>query len=144
MEGDKRLEYVVVDSVGQVQAGSACEEPKSNAKLENTYWKLIQLGSQTARVANNTDQPHLLLHPAEQQAYGSTGCNQFHGPYQLAGDSLRIGPLESTLSACADPDMNGQEAAFLDALARARRWNVSGDTLTLADETGLLARFAAQ
>jgi copper homeostasis protein (lipoprotein) len=143
-EGDKRLEYVVVDSVGQVQAGGACEEPKSNATLENTYWKLIQVGSQAARAAENVPEPHFLLHPAQQQADGSTGCNQFHGPYQLAGDSLRIGPVESTLSACADPDMNGQEAAFLDALSRARSWKVSGDTLMVADETGQLARFVAQ
>jgi copper homeostasis protein (lipoprotein) len=142
-EGDKQIEYVVVDSVGQVRAGAACEGPTSKASLTNTYWKLLEVAGQAARVANNVAEPHLLLHPAEQQADGSTGCNQFHGPYQQTGDSLHIGPLASTLSACLDPDMNGQEAAFLDALARTQRYHVSGDTLTVSGESGLLARFVA-
>ncbi|HXS25820.1 MAG TPA: META domain-containing protein [Gemmatimonadales bacterium] len=142
-EGDKQLEYVVVDSVGQVRAGAACEGPRSNASLTNTYWKLLEVAGQAARVANNVAEPHLLLHPAEQQVDGSTGCNQFHGPYQQTGDSLHIGPLASTLSACVDPDMNGQEAAFLDALARTQSYHVSGDTLTVSGESGLLARFVA-
>lgn len=142
-EGDKQIEHVVVDSVGQVTAGAACEGPTSNASLTNTYWKLVEVAGQAARAANNVAEPHLLLHPTEQQADGSTGCNQFHGPYQQTGDSLHIGPLASTLSACLDPEMNGQEAAFLDALARTASFHVSGDTLTVFGESGLLARFVA-
>ena len=144
MEGDKQVEYVVVDSMGQVSPSGRCEEPKSNASLENTYWKLLEVAGQAARVTDNVPEPHLLLHPAKQEADGSTGCNGFHGPYQLSGDSLHIGPLASTLSACLDPEMNGQEAAFLDAVSRALTWQVSGDTLSLSDETGRLARFSAQ
>ena len=51
----------------------------SDAPLENTYWKLLALGGQRALVADNIPEPHLLLHPADRRASGSTGCNRFTG-----------------------------------------------------------------
>jgi copper homeostasis protein (lipoprotein) len=118
--------------------------PVSNATLENTYWKLIALAGQQARVADNIPEPHLLLHPAQTQASGSTGCNGFSGSYQLSGDSLRFSQLVSTLRACVDPELNRQERVFLEALAATRTWRVTGDTLILSREAGLVARFRAQ
>jgi heat shock protein HslJ len=119
-------------------------ETRSAATLENTYWKATAIGDRPARVADNIPEPHLLLHPADSRASGSTGCNSFSGSYQLSGDSLRFGKLISTLRACVDPELNRQERAFLDALGATRAWQVTGDTLVLSGETGPLARFAAQ
>jgi heat shock protein HslJ len=123
-------------------------EPSSDAAsaatLENTYWKAIAIGDRPARVAENIAEPHLLLHPADTRASGSSGCNGFSGSYQLSGDSLRFGKLLSTMRACVDPELNRQERAFLDALAATRSWRVAGDTLVLSDGTGALARFTAQ
>ena len=77
-----------------------------------------------------------------------TGCNRFMGPYELSGDSLRLGPLGSTRRACVDPDvdpeMNKQESALLHALGETRTWRVTGDTLLLTGKAGQVARFAAQ
>ncbi len=144
MEGDRPMEHVVVDSVEHVSPGATCDKPMSRATLENTYWKLLEVGGSPARVAENIAEPHLLLHPAQKQAGGSAGCNSFGGPYQLSGDSLHLGPLIATLRACLDPEMNRQEHAFLNALGETRTWQVTGDTLTLAGETGQVARFTAQ
>ena len=94
--------------------------------------------------AQNIPEPHLLLHPADSRASGSTGCNGFSGSYQLSGDSLRFGKLVSTLRACVDPELNSQERAFLDALGATRAWLVTADTLVLSAPTGSLARFTAQ
>jgi heat shock protein HslJ len=119
-------------------------QTRSEATLENTYWKATAIGDRPVRVDQNLSEPHLLLNPAETQASGSTGCNGFSGSYQLSGDSLRFGDLVSTLRACVDPELNRQERAFLDALGATRTWRVTGDTLVLSGETAPLARFTAQ
>jgi heat shock protein HslJ len=112
--------------------------------LENTYWKAVSIGDRPTRVADNIPEPHLLLHPADTRASGSTGCNGFSGGYQLSGDSLQFGQLVSTLRACADPELNRQERGFLDALGATRVWRITGNTLVLSDGTRPLARFTPQ
>jgi putative lipoprotein len=119
-------------------------EPGSAATLENTYWKATAIGDRPARVAENIPEPHLLLHPGDTRASGSTGCNSLSGSYQLSGDSLRFGNLLSTLRACVDPELNRQERTLLDAFGATRTWRVTGDTLVLSDGTRALARFTAQ
>lgn len=144
MDGDRLLQQVVVDSVERVGPGAGCEEPMSRVTLEDTYWKLLDVAGQPARVADSIAEPQLLLHPAQKEAGGSTGCNSFRGAYQLSGDSLRFGPLITTRRACLNPETNQQERWFLNALGDTRTWQVAGDTLTLTGEAGQLARFAAQ
>jgi heat shock protein HslJ len=117
---------------------------KQDATVENTYWKLTALAGKPARLADNIEEPHFVLHPADTQVGGSTGCNQFSGSYQLSGDSLRFGQLISTLRACVDPELNRQERAFLDALGATRNWRVIGDSLELSGEAGPVAMFGAQ
>jgi heat shock protein HslJ len=97
-------------------------------------------------VAENIREPHLLLHPADSRASGSTGCNEFSGGYRSSGppDSLRFDKVVSTLRACIDPELDRQERAFLDALNATRTWRVTGDTLVLSGEAGPLVRFSAQ
>ena len=124
------------------RAASATTVP--DATVENTYWKLVAMGTTPARIGDNIPEPHLLLHPADTRASGSTGCNGFSGSYQLSGDSLRFGNLLSTLRACVDPELNRQERAFLDALGATRTLRITGDTLALSGGAGLLARFTAQ
>ena len=67
---------------------------------------------------------------------GSGGCNDFSGPYQARGETLRVGPLTATEKACADQDANVQEAGYLTALAAARRFEQVADRLTLFDARG--------
>lgn len=143
MEGGRRETHVVVDQVERVGPETTCAGP-GDATVENSYWKLMALGGRPARVADNIPEPHLLLHPADQRASGSTGCNRFSGTYQLSGDSLHFGPLVSTRRACLDPDMNQQEQAFLQALGGTRTWKATGDTLDLSGEAGPVARFVVQ
>jgi copper homeostasis protein (lipoprotein) len=143
MEGDRRMEYVVVDSFERVGPGATCEQRMSNATLENTYWKLLEVGGRPARVASNIREPNLRLNPTQKQARGSTGCNDFTGPYEHSGDSLRFGRLASTLRACVDPEINRQERSFLEALEETRTWQVTGDRLVLNGEAGPVAHFAA-
>jgi copper homeostasis protein (lipoprotein) len=143
MEGDRRLEYVVVDSVERVGPGATCEARMSEATLENTYWKLLQVGSEPVQVPQDAREPNLRLSSIDKQIRGATGCNSFSGHYEQSGDSLRLGPLASTLRACTDPRLNQQESVYFKALDQTRTWRVTGDTLVLSGQAGPLARFLA-
>jgi putative lipoprotein len=114
----------------------------SSPPLENTYWKLTYLGS-TPVVANSTNrEPNFVLHPNNSTVSGSGGCNGFSGSYTLNGDRVSFGRLLSTMMAC----VSGMETerAFLPALAKVRRWRISGQNLDLLDDRGnSLARFEA-
>jgi heat shock protein HslJ len=130
---------------GQPEAsGGAAAGPVPGAPLENTDWKLLELGGRPVRASADAAGPDLRLDPAQKQAGGNAGCNRFFGPYELSGQSLRLGPLASTRRACLDPEMNRQEAAFLQALGDTRTWRITADTLVLAGEAGPVARFVAQ
>jgi heat shock protein HslJ len=122
-------------------AACAVPAPQHNpgVVLENTEWRLIDLGGQRALAG-----PSLRLDAEQIQARGSTGCNTYFGRYELAGQQLRFGPLASTRRACVDPEMNRQESAFLKALDETRAWRIAGDTLVLREDSGELARFASQ
>ena len=70
---------------------------------------------------------------------GNSGCNQYTGPYEAEGTSITIGPLATTLRACADPAVDQQETDYLAALALARTFSVAGGNLTLFREDGGIA-----
>lgn len=70
------------------------------------------------------------------QVSGESGCNSFTGEYTVDGDTIAIGPLASTLRACADPAVDEQEAKYLQALALAKTFAVTGDRLDLFREDG--------
>lgn len=73
---------------------------------------------------------------------GSTGCNQYSGPYTLDGDALHIGRVVSTLIGCPAP-RSRVESAFLAKLAKVERWKPDGAELVLLDGGGSeLLRFA--
>ena len=65
------------------------------------------------------------------QVSGSAGCNTYSGSYTLDGTTLKIGPLASTMRACADQAVNDQEQQFLAAMQNATTFSQSGNILTL-------------
>lgn len=67
---------------------------------------------------------------------GDTGCNGMIGTYEVEGDRLSIGPIETTERACADPAMNEQEAAILRALSATVSFEIQGEALSLSDGDG--------
>jgi heat shock protein HslJ len=67
---------------------------------------------------------------------GTTGCNDFHGPYALQGEKLDIGPLTATEKACPTKEASEQEAGYLSALESAVRIEQAGPQLTLLNAKG--------
>lgn len=68
---------------------------------------------------------------------GTAGCNQFSGGYGIEGNDITIGPLMSTMMACAD-DVMAQETAVMQALEGAATWSVSGSTAELRGVTDMM------
>ncbi len=58
---------------------------------------------------------------------GSDGCNQLTGSWELDGTTVQLGDLGATMMACEDVDT---------WLSQAQSATVSGDTLTVLDESG--------
>lgn len=74
---------------------------------------------------------------------GDSGCNQYSGPYEVDDTKIAIGPLASTLRACADPAVGDQETQYLAALELARTFSLDGGGLTLLrDDGGIAVTFA--
>jgi heat shock protein HslJ len=74
-----------------------------------------------------------------EQISGNSGCNTYTGPYTASGTTIKIGPLASTLRACADSAVNTQEQQFLAALQLATAYSVAGDHLDLLRTGGTIA-----
>jgi Heat shock protein len=115
----------------------------STATLENTYWKLLRLGSTTVTVADNQREPHFVLHPSDKRVIGSGGCNRLTGSYQLESNKLTFSQMAGTMMAC--PSGMEHEQAFHDALRRAATWRIDGEKLELSDASGtVIAQFESR
>lgn len=117
-------------------------DPVPAASLENTYWKLVEVGGHPARVQAGEREAHLLL--LDGRASGSSGCNKLMGGYTPGSRNvLSVGPLASTRMACT-PELMTQEAALHDAYARTTHFRIDGESLVLLNGEAVLARFAAR
>lgn len=117
--------------------------PRSTARLEGTYWKLMTLRGEPVIVASRQREPHFILQLPQRRLAGSGGCNRLAGGYTLEGERLSFSRAASTMMACTEG--MAQERAFLDVLAATARWRIEGERLELFDEQGTpLARFESR
>ena len=116
--------------------------PTGDEPLENTYWKLTDLGGTPVTAASQQQEAHLILHPSDRRVSGSGGCNRFTGGYELQGDRLTFKQMASTMMACADA--MDTEKAFLSALGRSAQARIKQQQLELLDASGsVVARLQA-
>ncbi|MBA2458708.1 MAG: META domain-containing protein [Gemmatimonadales bacterium] len=122
-------------------AGGGEDEPAQVARGEVTgvEWSLVELNGAPAPLGAG-DRPATLTLGDSARASGFGGCNRIAGSYELAGDSLRFGPLISTRMAC-DQGME-LEQAYGAALEATRRFRVTAG-LELLGADGVIARFRA-
>jgi len=133
-------------SLAALAAAAACATPggaPAAAPLENTYWRLVELGGTAAVPAEGAREAHLRFDGDSARVAGSTGCNRLFGRYTRDGDGLRFGDAGTTRMACVDPRLAQQEQRLLAALSATTSHAVAGDTLTLVGAAGPLARLVA-
>jgi putative lipoprotein len=120
-------------------AGSA----EQAASLENTDWKLIELGGKAVAAGHHGHDAHLVFHSKTQHVSGSGGCNRLTGSYEVKGDQLSFSQMAATMMAC--PEGMDTEKAFLDALNKVKAWKIEGGKLELLDGEGqVMGRFASR
>ena len=80
---------------------------------------------------------------AEGRVRGFGGCSPYAGTWSLAERRLSIGPLQPVRSGCGDrPELQAQEDAVLQSLARAAAIRRDGERLELRDAAGALVATA--
>ena len=115
----------------------------STGPLENTYWKLTNLGNTRVAASSQEKEPHFILNSETRRVSGSGGCNRLTGSYELNGDHLKFSQMASTMMACLEG--MDTEKAFLQALEQVNTWKIEGQQLELFDAAGnLVARFEAR
>jgi heat shock protein HslJ len=124
---------------------AACSSPQVSvgrppAPLTGTDWKLYELHDLPV-IGSGPNQTAATLRIDGGALTGFTGCNRVSGPVSSDGDKVHFGPLATTRMACLDTNLGRQESGLIKALNAAKRQRIIGDTLTLLDDAGSLARF---
>lgn len=118
---------------------SACTTPKplssySEARLENTYWKLVMLDDTAVSTPEGAREIQFVLNSEEHRVSGFSGCNRMMGTYKVENEKLVFGNMAGTRMACADT--MELELRVNQMFANVAFWKISGETLTLIDSRG--------
>lgn len=120
-----RLGRLVTGLVLVGMALSACAldgGDNANGGLGGTAWTVVAIdGQPTLAEARPT-----IRFAFEGTVSGTSGCNQFSGPFRTDGDRILVGELMATKIGCDDPRGN-QEQVFLAALSGVTRWRLTED-----------------
>lgn len=130
-------ELTLTDADGQtVLTFAEAEEPT----LVGTTWSATGVNNGQEAVVSMVAGTEVTAEFADDGTVsGSGGCNTYTGTYTAEGEALSVGPLASTLKACAEPEgVEQQEAQFLAAMERATTYRIDGTTLELRDDEGAL------
>ncbi|MFF0816410.1 META domain-containing protein [Rhodococcus sp. NPDC003318] len=105
--------------------------------LVGTAWVVdatISRSAVTSSLAIEDSMPTLLI-ADDGTVTGSTGCNNFTGTAEVAGDTVTFGPLATTRMMC-EPDVAEVETAVLTALDGTTTATIESDRLRLMNVNG--------
>ena len=125
----------------EIAAGAAGERTIA-ATLDDTDWRLVDIGGVPARTVPGERTAYMVL--LDGLLTGGSGCNKLMGDYTHPQPGvLRFGRVASTRMACP-PELQAQEATLLDAFAHADAYRIEDRTLSLLAGQRVLARFFAR
>lgn len=130
------IAYLALATFALAACGSsAASSAPDPAALVGTTWTVSSIGG----VATVGEAQPTMTFGADGQLNGTTGCNNYFGPYKLDGGSIEVGLLGSTLMLCEGP-VGAQEVAFMAALPKATAWSIGSDgNLTLTGAADIIA-----
>ncbi len=155
-----------------------CGRTLETGDLIGVYWKLVELDSGPVTELDPYGrglfsifpafEPHLRITDQGHAVTGGTGCTDFSGRAEVAGERMRMGPLttrpfmlisarpamrigdsmtkaivDTTTKSPCGPELLGQEQRFLRALESADRLEARTDSLTLYAGAQPVSRFQA-
>ena len=123
---------VIVGAVVLLALACASEEQP----LAGTAWTLLSVGGSPA--IGNVEAEF----SEESGISGWTGCNSYDGKYSASGSSLTIEELRWTEAGCPSRELFMQESLYIDLLAEAERFAISGSQLTITSSDGRTITFA--
>ena len=110
------------------------------AALEDAHWQLEEAGGSPVSPLPGEGQPFITFDAQKKRATGYSGCNNFFGGYEIAGSSLKFGPIGASRKFCAG-EAGEVEMRFLQTLEQTRSWEVKDCSLLFLDRSKVLARF---
>jgi copper homeostasis protein (lipoprotein) len=138
MEGDSQEEAVIVEKFLTIAQQERCTGIVPPSSLNNTYWKLVELGGKKLNENNvmlNTKQETYrairdlyFIIKQNDQLSGFSGCNKFSGRIIYDEDNMKIGPLMSTRMACPAMAIENQ---FHEQLNKVDYYAIKGESLML-------------
>jgi len=140
MEGPD-ADALVVERFIRAWPGLGCDGESVDRPIEGVDWVLVELPG-----GSPVPEGHVASLRLDREAHrlsGSTGCNRYHGSYELTGPRLHVDPTAMTRAACAGPELAQVERDFLEALRVTGSARVVGEVLELIGEAGVVARLRA-
>lgn len=120
-----RFAYVAVALTAVATALSIVPDARAASDLDGTWRAVRALGG-------DVQGSEITLKGTE--VSGTGGCNRFSGSAVLGKGAIKFGALRATKMFCAGK--MDTETIFLSALDATRHYEISGDELVFADETG--------
>jgi heat shock protein HslJ len=107
------------------------------ACITDTEWTLVSYGGKNNQQKALAD-VKVTVTFSEDKVTGIASCNNYFTSYKIDGSSLRItSPIRTTLMMCEENVMR-QERAFLGALETSKSYKISGNTLEIEFNGGIL------
>ena len=119
------------EGAGTEDAGA----PATAEALEITTWQLTSYAdNETGDLTAASEVTVATAKFDGSQVAGSTGCNQYNGPYTLSADgAITFGALVTTRMACNE-DQTAQEQGFLAGLTAARTAVIADESLQMLND----------
>lgn len=140
MQADASEATMVVRRFIHAWPGETCERARADARLVNTYWRIVALGGEDVAPVPGRREPQLRIRAARDDAErgdyaASVGCNAINGQFERAAAALRFTAGAMTRMACPPP-LDALERRLLAALARCATARIHANTLELFDARG--------
>lgn len=101
----------------------------------NGQWKLVSHGSASVQTPAAPDVDTSIEFGSDGQMNGNVGCNGFGGEFKVDGDTIKLGPVMSTMMFCEGP-VGDQEIATIAVFQGSATFVLDGGTLTITSADG--------
>lgn len=144
MEGPGPRPTLIVEKFISVEPDQGCSGPSSTAQLENTYWKLMAVGSTPVETVEGAREIHIVFNSQNLRVSGFTGCNRMTGGYRIEGEKMELSNVAGTMMACVGSGMETEQRVHA-MLGKVAGWKITGETLQLRDANGtVIAMFESR